>query len=113
MSINIPEVSKEYREALIIYLLGLSEKERSDFYYHLTLVAGYCQSVEISSTMCGMGGALSIEELLQTSTGFKNATFTEFLKFYKEGYSSEDFMHIFMDAYLSIRIDMSVPLTYV
>ena len=106
LKLNIPEVSEDYKEALAIYLLDLPKDQRDDFYKHLNLISGYCQSVEISLTMSGLGGALPIEKLLEKSSGFELATIKEFLTFHKDGYSGGDFQHIFLDAFLSLRTDM-------
>lgn len=106
IKIDIPEVSTDYKGALFDYLLDLSKDQRDDFYKYLNLISGYCQSAEISHSMHGMGGAITIEELLKRTTGFEHATIQEFTRFHKEGYSGGDFQHIFLEAYLSIRTEM-------
>jgi hypothetical protein len=106
LKIIIPEISDEYRGKLARFLLDLPEDQRDDFYKFLNLISGYCQGAEISLSMSGIGGVISIEELLEKSSGFELATLKEFIRFCKEGYSGGDFQHIFMDAYLSTRTDM-------
>jgi hypothetical protein len=106
LKLNIPEVSKDYKVALATYLLDLPMDQRDNFYKYLNLISGYCQSVEVSLSMSGLGGALPIEKLLEKSSGFELATIKEFLIFHKEGYSGGDFQHIFLDAFLSVRFDM-------
>jgi hypothetical protein len=108
IKLNIPEVSEDYRASLATFLLDLPRSKRDDFYKHLNLISGYCQSAEISLSMSGLGGVISIEELLNKAAGFKPATIREFIRFYKEGYSGGDFQHIFLNAFLSIRADMII-----
>lgn len=104
--LNIPEVSKDYRAALAAFLLDLPENKRDDFYRFLNLISGYCQRAEVSLTMSGLGGVIPIEELLNKVSGFELSTIQEFIRFHKEGYSQGDFQHIFLDAFLFLRINM-------
>ena len=106
IKLNIPVVSIEYKGALATYLLGFPKSQRDDFYKCLNLISSYCQSAEVSMSMSGLGGAITIEELLNQSSGFKLATIKEFIRFHEEGYSGGDFQHIFLEAYLSLRTDM-------
>lgn len=106
LKLNIPEVSKDYKVALADYLLGLPKDQRDDFYKYLNLVSGCCQSVEICLSMSGLGGVITIDELLKKSSGFELATINEFTRFHKEGYTGGDFQHIFLDAFLSVRTEM-------
>jgi hypothetical protein len=108
IKLNIPEVSEDYRTSLATFLLDLPRSKRDDFYKYLNLISGYCQSAEVSLSMSGLGGAISIEELLNKSAGFELATIREFIRFHKEGYSGGDFQHIFLNAFLSIRADMLI-----
>lgn len=98
IKLNIPEVSVEYRGALVSFLLDQPKDQRDDFYKYFNLVSGYCQNAEISMSMSGLGGVITIEELLNKSSGFELATLKEFVRFHKEGYSGGDFQHIFLDA---------------
>ena len=106
LKIPIPEISKEYKSALTEYLLSLSKDDRNDFYTHLNRISGYAQSADVSMLMGTLGGAKTIDELINSTSGFEQATIKEFIKFHKEGYSGGDFQHIFLDAFLSIRADM-------
>jgi len=106
MKITIPEVSPKYKKALITYLLDLPRGQRKDFYKHLNLISGYCQSVEISLEMDNIGGIIPLKELLNKSKGFKLATIKEFAQFHKDGYSGGDFQHIFFNAFLSVMFDI-------
>jgi hypothetical protein len=81
------------------------EDLRDDFYRFLNVVSGFCQEVEVSKSMCGMGGVKSYNELLSSCTGFKLATIEEFNRFHNEGYTGGDFQHIFLDAFLTVRFD--------
>lgn len=104
--IAIPEVSKDYKKALLTFLMNFPKDQRDNFYQYLNIISGYCQNVEISTCMSGMGGVLSVEELISKSSGFELATIKEFITFHKEGYSGGDFQHIFLNMFLSIRTDM-------
>ena len=104
--LNIPEVTGDYKVAIADYLLNLPKEKRDDFYKHLNLISGYCQDADISMSMGNLGGAKSVEQLLWTTSGFEHATIKEFLKFHKEGYSGSDFQHIFLNAFLNVRMEM-------
>lgn len=106
LKLNIPDISKDYKGALADYLLDFPKDQRDDFYKYFNLVSGYCLNAEICMSMSGLGGAITIEELLNKSSGFELATLKEFIRFHKEGYSGGDFQHIFLNAFLSIRADM-------
>jgi hypothetical protein len=108
LKIPIPEVSKDYKIALATFLFDLPEDQRDDFYKYLNLISGYCQNVEISLSMHGLGGVKSIDELIKNATGFELATIKEFFQFHLDGYSGGDFQHIFLDAFLSVRFDMQI-----
>jgi len=108
LKLEIPEVSIEYKLALADFLFALPEDKRDDFYKFLNLISGYCQNVEVSLSMHGLGGAKGIDELIANATGFELATIKEFFKFHLEGYSGGDFQHIFLDAYMSVRFEMLV-----
>ena len=104
--IRIPNISNEYKVALKDYLLGLPKESRDDFYTHLNLISGYAQSADVSLFMSNLGGAKTIDELLDSTSGFEQATIKEFIRFHEEGYSGGDFQHIFLEAFLIIRTDM-------
>lgn len=106
IKLNIPEASIEYQVALHTLLQNYTTDQiKVTFYTLLSLISGYCQDAEVSLSMTGMGGVISIEELLQNSSGFKLATIKEFLRFHKDGYSGGDFQHIFLDTFLSVLTD--------
>lgn len=106
LKLNIPEVSRDYKVALTNYLLSLPKDQRDNFYKYFNLISGYCQNAEISLSMNGLGGAITIKKLLNKSSEFELATLKEFIRFHNEGYTSGDFQHIFLDAFLSVRFSI-------
>lgn len=106
IKIEIPEISREYRGAMIEYFMGMDKKERGDFYRHLNVISGYTQDVDVSMSMGGMGGCKTIEEYKNSSIGMERATIEEYIRFLEIGYSGGDFQHIFFEAYMCIRVDM-------
>jgi|WetSurMetagenome_2_1015567.scaffolds.fasta_scaffold237776_2 hypothetical protein len=106
LKIYIPEVSLKYKNILANYL----QTEESDLYTIFNIISGYIQEVEVSATFgeYSLGGAKSLTALIESSTGFKLATIEEFLRFHAEGFSGGDFQHIFLEAYLTIRFNITI-----
>jgi hypothetical protein len=96
--ISVPDASVPFKEALSRHIqdnnLGTVE-----FWGVLAEVSGWCQSVEIETTMGGIGGSRT----LRNRTPFEEAVRAEFLRFRSEGYSAGDFQHILLDAWMDVH----------
>ena len=111
--LEVPEVSGEYKVALGEYLLDLPEGDRKEFWCFLNQVSGVVQEVEIVVSLGGLGGGDLVskyrsknEKLPSARARFELATLKEFIRFHGVGYSASDFQHIFLQAYMAVRIEM-------
>jgi hypothetical protein len=102
--ILIPEVSDEYKQEIYNYITeqGYNHVDLGEL---LNDVSGACQKVEISSSLSGIGGCLTLVELQEKSSGFTLATIKEFIKFHNQEYTDCDFIHIFLNFYYSVALD--------
>ena len=99
--IQIPKTSDSFNQWLFEKL-----QVNDDFYSLLNYIAGEGQSVELCSSFAGLGGGKTYEQLLESH---KDAPLIIELKsFFDQGYTAGDFQHIFLDAYLNVKMEMIV-----
>jgi hypothetical protein len=115
--IDIPDVSSDYIVAIGNYLLSLSSEGRRDLYKLVDQVASMTISVDacIAFGDSKIGGCKTFDELIESKKAqegdkalFEMSTITEYSKFKIREYTSGDFIHIFINAYLISMIGLQM-----